>query len=209
MESSRTESARVATEEPVTIPLLTEFLFCGAAVAASLLLWRFLQNATFLLFYPVVTVAALRGGFLAGAATGGVTTAAGYLLLARANGGVGATPDPSVVILCLVFLASSLGVSAYAHRLHHAARVAAQQRDDSNEFAAKLHLQLMLAEAEAERLRAVLDAERERGPLTIIRPVLQESAPPAAVPAPVAAEPAPAGEAPPAGGTGAGGPGGM
>jgi len=60
MGSSRTESSRVGGEEPATIPLLTEFLFCGAAVVASLLLWRFLQNATFLLFYPVVTVSALR-----------------------------------------------------------------------------------------------------------------------------------------------------
>jgi hypothetical protein len=187
MESSRTESARVAGEEPATIPLLTEFLFCGAAVVASLLLWRFLQNATFLLFYPVVTVAALRGGFLAGAGTGGLTTAAGYLLLARANGGVGATPDASIVVLCLVFLASSLGTSAYAARVRRAARVAAQQRDDSNEFAAKLHLQLMLTEAESERLRAMLDADRERGPLTIIRPDVQESGVRVAPPTPVAA----------------------
>jgi len=196
MGSSRTESSRVGGEEPATIPLLTEFLFCGAAVVASLLLWRFLQNATFLLFYPVVTVSALRGGFLAGAATGGVTTAAGYLLLARANGGVGATPQASIVILCLVFLASSLGISAYAARVRRAARVAAQQRDDSNEFAARLHLQLMLTEAESERLRALLDAEMERGPLTIIRPGVQESSGPAATPAPAGAVPA---DAPPAG----------
>jgi hypothetical protein len=188
MESSRSEPTRVAGQTPATIPLLTEFLFCGAAVVASLLLWRLLQNATFLLFYPVVTVAALRGGFVAGAATGGVATAAGYLLLTRSNGGVGATLSPSVAILCLVFLTSALGISAYANRLHRTARVAAQQRDDSNEFAAKLHLQLMLADAEIDRLRGALEEEQARPPLTIIRSVVAEGSVPASAPGAVVAE---------------------
>jgi hypothetical protein len=182
MEPSRSEPADEVSQGAESIPLLPELLFCGVAVIASLLLWRLLQNATFLLFYPVVTIAALRGGFLAGAATGGIATAAGYLLLTRSNGGAGATPVPSVAILCLVFLISALGVSAYAGRLHRAARVAAQQRDDSNEFAAKLHLQLMLAEAEVDRIRAELEEEQARGPLTIIRPVLAEGRFPAGPP---------------------------
>jgi hypothetical protein len=175
MEPNRPEPTRAAIQGPATIALLAEFLCFAAAVVASVLLWRLLQNAAFLLLYPVVVLAALRGGFFAGAATGGIATAAGYLLLTRVDGGAGATPRPPVALLCLIFLGSAVLISAYADRLHRASRLATQQREDSNQFAAKLHLQLMLAEAEVERLRTALEREEARATAEIIRPVIVAS----------------------------------
>lgn len=175
MEPNRPEPTRAAIQGPATIALLAEFLCFAAAVVASVLLWRLLQNAAFLLLYPVVVLAALRGGFFAGAATGGIATAAGYLLLTRVDGGAGATPRPPAALLCLIFLGSAVLISAYADRLHRASRLATQQREDSNQFAAKLHLQLMLAEAEVERLRTALEREEARATAEIIRPVIVAS----------------------------------
>jgi hypothetical protein len=205
MEPNRPEPTHTAIPESATIPLLAEFLCFAAAVVASVLLWRLLQNAAFLLLYPVVMVAALRGGFFAGAATGGAATAAGYLLLMRSDGGVGATPRPPVALLCLVFLGSAVLISAYADRLHRAARLATQQREDSNQFAAKLHLQLMLAEAEVERLRTALEREEARASAEIIRPLILASDDPAEPPelGAAAAESAAPADAPPAEGPGA------
>lgn len=173
------EPTRAAISGPATTPVFTALFFCAAAVVASILLWSRLDDAAFLLLYPAVALAALRGGFLAGAATGGVEAAAGYLLLTRSDSGPDATPAGSVALLCLAFLVLALLISAYASRLRRAGQIAAQQRDDSNQFAAKLHLQLMLAEAEVERLRGELEREQARAPVEIIRPVLMARGDPA------------------------------
>lgn len=126
-----------------------------AAVALSLWFGTSLRHGTFAFLYPAAAIAAWFGGLAPGLLVSILGAAAAYLLTSPA-GPYSGNPTGVALVLSLVVLACGATVSYIVSTLRADCRRAVQERVDANSFAAKLHLQLMLAEGEIERLRIAL-----------------------------------------------------
>lgn len=128
----------------------------GALAAGAVAATGGTHGGLLLLCYPVIGVIAGLGGMGAG-----IAASAGAALGALAPGL--ASPPPrglaEEALFWVTLALVALLVGRLADSLRSAHERAEQERLEANEFAAALHLRLMLAEREIERLRSGGDGE--------------------------------------------------
>ena len=123
-----------------------------AATLVSLWLNSIVPQTALVLLYPAVAVAAWLAGFGPGLLAAALGAVAAYSFVLPAGPGAALNPAASLFVSAALFACGVLVTFAVSSARQERKRTD-HDRIEANSFAAKLHLQLMLAESEIERLR--------------------------------------------------------